>query len=182
MKNTTSENFRLRLQWLTELTERKISPSKSEMKSLGTMRDFCTLSIPSLFNSISFNSLKNAAIELSEKHKGLNLWDDLKSKRASAFALHAPTIVTPPTASLPSVEEQAKLALLDAHISTMAYFELYNFMSILIKQNSNNANEILASISIKLQTSKAKHHSFLIHHDYFPASNLTVIKGGKQVG
>jgi hypothetical protein len=182
MRNTTSENFRLRLKWLAEITERKINPSKLEINALSTMRLFCGLRVSKWFDKISLNSLKSTALELSEQQRGLDLWIDLKSMRAAAFALHVPNAATPPTAPMPSAEDQAKSALLDAHISSMAYFELYKFMSLLVQQNSNNASEILASIDIKLQTSKAKHHSFLIHHNNFTASSLTVIKGGKDGG
>lgn len=182
MRNTTNENFRLRLKWLTEITERRLLPSKPEINALSTMRNFCALKVANWFDEISLNSLKSAALEFSTQQRGLDLWADLKSMRAAAYALHIPTSATPPTAPLPSAEDQAKIALLDAHISSMAYFELLNFMSLLVQQNSNNASEILASIDIKLKTSKAKYHSFLISQNYFTPSNLTVIKGGKDVG
>ena len=77
MRNTTGENFRLRLKWLAEITERKINPSKLEINALSTMRLFCGLRVSKWFDKISLNSLKSAALELSEQQRGLDLWIDL---------------------------------------------------------------------------------------------------------
>jgi len=180
MKTTTSANLRLRHKWLEQVLGRGISPSKAQILGIANMRDFCRLEIPEWFSPVALNTLKHAASRCASTNEFEHLWAEIKDLRARAFLLYTPKANTPTDSPLPAPKDQARIALLEAHISAMAYFDIYNFLVLLREQNSHNAHDILSSIKIKIDTSKAKYQSFLLHNAISQTNTLHIIKGGKK--
>lgn len=182
MRNTTSNNLYSRHTWLTQVLTKEILPSKAECRALSTMRSFCALEVSNCFNRISLNSLKQAAKCSKADIPGSSLWDEMLEMRAKAFALSTPKVNQADTPSLPTFKEQARIALLEAHIASMAYFDVLTFLEHFDTQNSRSAEEIRASIALKVKTSKAKYHSFLISDQMISSHKMMVIDGGKKNG
>jgi hypothetical protein len=180
MKTTTSDNLRLRHKWLEQVVARGISPSKSQILGIATMRDFCRLEMPSWFPPVALNTLKHAASRCESTNGFEHLWAEIKDLRTRAFLLYTPKANTATNTPLPSFKDQARIALLEAHISTIAYFDIYNFLVLLREQNSDDAPGILSSIKLKIDASKAKYQSFLLHDTTLQTNTLHIIKGGKE--
>lgn len=182
MRSTTSKNLHSRHTWLIQVLTKEISPSKAEFRALSTMRSFCALEVSNNFKPISLNSLKQAAKAAKPDIPGSSLWDKMIEMRAKAFALWTPKVNTPLPPNLPSLKEQAHIALLEAHIASMAYFDVLTFLERIDPQSSRSAEEIRASIALKVKTSKAKYHSFLISDQMISSHKIKIIDGGKRNG
>ncbi len=182
MKATTLDNMRRRHKWLQQVIEHEVLPSKTQIHGIATMRAFCKLEVSEWFPPIALNTLKHAASPCISTKGFENFWYEIKDLRVRAFALHTPKASLSTTAPLPSWKDQAEIALLEAHISTIAYFDIYNYLMTLSTLSSQDAQEILHSIKIKLETSKAKYQSFLLHHSTMHSGKLHMIKGGKDYG
>ena len=180
MKTTTSDNLRLRHKWLEQVLAGAISPSKAQVLGIATMRDFCRLEIPGWFSPVALNTLKHAASRCESTNEFEHLWAEVKHLRARAFLLFTPKAHTQTNSPLPALKDQTRIALLEAHVSAMAYFDIYNFLVLLREQNSHDARGILSSINIKIGTSKAKYQSFLLHDAIIQTNTLHIIKGGKE--
>jgi len=182
MRTTTNKNFNSRQIWLTKVLSREISPSTGEFLALSTMKSFCALAVSDRFKRISLNSLKQAAKSSMLGSPGLSMWSEMLDMRAKAFALSTPTVIEATAPSLPSLTEQARIALLEAHIASMAYFDVLTFLERIDPQSSHSAEEIRALIALKVKTSKAKYHSFLTSDQMITSQNIKIIDGGKKNG
>ncbi|WP_426131426.1 hypothetical protein [Pseudomonas sp. DWP1b1] len=182
MRTTTINNLHSRRTWLTKVLSGESLPSKEEFRALSTMKSFCLLEIPGLFKRISLNSLKQAAKSSMLDIPVSNMWSEMLEMRAKAFALSTPTVIEAPTPSLPTFKEQARIALLEAHIASMAYFDVLTFLERIDPQSSHSAEEIRAYIALKVKTSKVKYHSFLTSDLMISSKNIKVIDGGKKNG
>jgi len=182
MRTTTSKNFYSRRSWLTEVLIGEISPSKEEFRALSTMKGFCLLEIPSRFRRISLNSLKHAAKSSQLDISGSNMWGEMLEMRAKAFALSAPKVTKDIAPALPPLKEQARTALLEAHIASMAYFDVLTFLERIDPQRSRSAEEIRDAIALKVKSSKARYHAFLVSDELMSPQNLIIIDGGKKNG
>lgn len=182
MRDTTNKNLHSRHTWLSQVLSKEITPSKAQLRALSSMRGFCKLEVAGCFTSISLNSLKQAAKVAQFGISGSSLWDKMLQMRTMAFALLTPKVNPAPAPNLPSDKDQARIALLEAHIASMAYFDILTFLERIDPQNTRSADEIRAAIALKVKTSKAKYHSFLISDQIFSSEKMKVIDGGKKDG
>lgn len=179
MRNTTHDNYLNRYNWLEQALELKTHLSKAEIQGIASMRDFCSLEVKGHFTKISLNTLKSAAGILDQNTQNRNSWETIKTMRAKLFALHTPQSTKNSAPLLPPQEEQLRVAFLESHIISMAYYDLFNFLNLLAAQKSQDANQILASIDLKIKTSTAKYQKYLCTHKATSTENLQLIQGGK---
>lgn len=182
MRNSTIKNLRARHTWLTKALSHEITPLRSEIQAMSSMRSFCSLKVPNWFNAISLNSLKQAVNTSVLASSGIHSWTHVIELRTRVFELYTPRFEPTVVPTLPSDKEQARIALLEAHIASMAYFDIYNFLELLAKNRYGSAEEILASVELKTKTSKAKYHSFLINDKIISSKNIKIFDGGKKNG
>lgn len=180
MRNTTNKNFQNRFLWLQKALCREIQLSKSDVQGISSMKSFCQFEINGWFTRISLNSLKTAASLIDQGEQDNDLWSNMKTMRAQLFTLYTPNSTQNSAPPLPPLEDQLRIALLETHIISMAYYDLFNFMNLIAEHNSKDANQILASICLKIKTSKAKYQTYLSTHDAISSDNLQVIQGGKS--
>lgn len=181
MRNTTANNLSARHKWLKQALSRQITPTRPEIQAISSMRDFCKLEVPNWFKPISLNTLKQAA-KASKLGPDNHLWVEIIQMRVRTFELYTPKALVTTAPILPGYQEQARIALLEAHVASMAYFDIYKFLELINTKGSDSAQEILASVALKIKTSKAIYQSFLIGNSMISSENMKVIDGGKKIG
>jgi hypothetical protein len=177
MKNLTIDNYCQRVIWLEKINVGVISVDPCKIKYFDNIKAFCKMRCDS-FDEISYNSLKSAA-RLADS-LGVDddtAWDKLKFLfRDAKHAVHASTLSEPPI--LPSAEDLAEKALLDAHICSMAFIELLTFLSKLAETFDKDRLYTADRIRTQLEISKAKFKSLISHADTHDGSrpSLKLIK------
>lgn len=183
MRNSTRNNVEQRILWLNCLVSSSAKASKSEIPFLSSIKEFCKLSIKGQFSPISYNTLKEAASALPSNSNFITEvdgWEYLKrlfeQAKHNSLPIQTPEIKQP----LPPSDEILDRTLLDSHICSMAYLELYNFLTQLTKQDIPESTRKLINHQIKISTAKFK--DIISHSDKFSSSNkkLRIVQFGDQ--
>ncbi|GKQ45675.1 MULTISPECIES: hypothetical protein [Pseudomonas] len=148
MRNSSSENVRNRLEWLEAVLNKKITINERVTLSLKTMRSFCALAIAGRFSSIAYNTLRNATMNLNEPAQGYQNWAYLVELRQRCFETFKVVELEHKESKVASKDKDSQ-ALLYAHICSMAYLEIYQFLERLVSQPEEMST--LATTSIKNQ-------------------------------
>lgn len=155
MRNSTAENLANRLSWLEEVLNRIIPIHEQIVLSLKTMRSFCGLEIKGRFETISYNTLHTAAMNTSARIKGHSNWAYMADLRQQCYDTFK-TSEQPPPASSIQLKDAAAQALLDAHICSMAYLEIFQFLEKLISQPDEIPTRTHSAIKNQLAISREK--------------------------
>lgn len=182
MRNSTRTNVEERIRWLAGVVAGKIKFPRQDASALANLRNFCKLSINNSFGVISYNTFKQAASALNPDDNLLiydNGWATIRDLLEQARRVCAPAPTPSPKESLPPPKEILERTLLDAHICSMAYLELYNFLRQL-SQDEVPAS-IKKSIENKLEITAAKFRLIISHsNQHTPPKNiLRVVDSGK---
>ncbi|MHC8392688.1 hypothetical protein ACYZT8_03325 [Pseudomonas sp. LB3P93] len=181
MRNSTIENLGRRYDWLTQLINSNASASKSAISSLKSMRTFCALAVPGVFEEIAYNSLKACAQEVGIPRAFATAitdhWLLLKKLRSDAYEQLCPIPVSKKTDASFTLEQQENSALLHAHICALAYIELLRFLNDLINKDFTLSESTSLNIARKIAESSEKFDAisspFVSTH-----KNFSVIQGG----
>lgn len=186
MRSSSARNFESRYKWLEGISNGSIVATASQLNLLASMRDFCALEVPGSFERISYNTLKSIGLSLESKalpiQVSLDLWVSLKHLRELAYgkALYHKKMSSP--LSILSWEEKARRALLDAHIATTAYLDIFDFLQSFLRDHPDCPPEIKLKLENRLSESKAKYQLFLIGFKAGPPKpSLSVIDGGRDL-
>ncbi|WP_223507921.1 hypothetical protein [Pseudomonas sp. BF-B-25] len=183
MRNSTKTNVEQRIDWLSEVASRRIKIPKQERPYLINLREFCKLSIANCFDKISYNTLKQSASALTPHDNPLireNGWAALKDLLEQARRVCAPAPTPSPKDPLPPPKEVLDRTLLDAHMCSMAYIELYNFLRMLSRQDIPSSMK--KTIDHQLEITTAKFKLIVSHSDNFapPQKALRVVAIGEH--
>lgn len=183
MRNSTKTNVEQRINWLSDVTSRRIKIPKQEHPYLTNLREFCNLEIPNRFGQISYNTLKQSSSDLTSRDNPLireNGWATLKDLLEHARRVCAPAPTPMPKDPLPPPKEILDRTLLDAHICSMAYIELYNFLRTLSQKDLPHS--IKKTIDHQLDITSAKFKLIISHSDNFapPQKALRAVIKGKN--
>lgn len=130
------------------------------------------------FAIIAYNSLKSAAShgEVGDDRNDI-CWQEFKLLFSQVKDVVDISIVSVAPV-LPNAHVLAELALLDAHICSMAYIELLCFLSSLAGTITTNPNLAADRVRIQLEISKAKFKSVISHASNYDGAKpcLTLIK------
>lgn len=159
----TIDNYYQRIIWLEKINIGVIGIDPCNIKYFDNLKAFCRMKGDS-FDEISYNSLKNAAHLTDSLGVDDAAWNKLKLLfRSAKHAVHASTLSEPPI--LPSAEDLAEKALLDAHICSMAFIELLTFLSQLAENFDRDRLYTADRIRMQLDISKAKFKSIASYAD-----------------
>lgn len=159
MKNSTNNNIIARYRWLEAIKSGSISVTKKQAQAISSMREFCKLEVPDYFTKIAYNTLKSKTttgkiIELNAP--GISLWEYIKTLRQEA-ADTIPKSETPsPKYNNPDLPELYAAALLEAHLCSLAYLEIYRFLDDLASSPHEKNLDISELISNQLKICSAK--------------------------
>lgn len=181
MRNSTKTNVVERIRWLSNIAAGKIKFPKQDASALANLRSFCKLSINNAFGEISYNTFRQAAVALKPEENFLihdNGWTTLKDLLEQARRVCAPAPTPSPKEPLPPSKEVLDRTLLDAHICSMAYLELYSFLRQL-SQDDVPAS-IKKSIENKLAITEGKFRLIISHSDQYspPKNALRPVRSG----
>lgn len=176
MRISTARNIENRLYWLEGVLDRKISISDSIVPSLKTMRSFCALSVKGHFSPIAYNTLRNAAINTDTHPERNKNWDYLVTLRAKCYETFRKVELQPSSSTLESRHTDAQ-SLLDAHICSMAYLEIYHFLEKLIAQPDQISPRTQAAIKNQLILSREKFQGIVSYKEFHssPVSSLKLV-------
>ncbi|WP_162130458.1 hypothetical protein [Pseudomonas sp. GM84] len=183
MRNSTKNNVQHRIHWLNCLISNTIKASKAELPFLSSIKEFCKLSIEHQFSPISYNTLKEAASNLPSNSNfvaGNDGWEYLRKLFEQAKRNSLPAQTPEIKKQLPPSDEILDRTLLDSHICSMAYLELYNFLIQLAKQDIPESARSLINHQIKISAAKFK--EIISHSDKFSSPNkkLRIVQSGDQ--
>lgn len=170
MRNSTTSNFKQRKLWLEEIADGKIKPTKEQQPSLVSLREFCKLSVKSRFEKIAYNTLKSAALQKQNnqtRSSSIDGWDDLKESLTQARLISNPAATPTPKETLPPAKDVQARTLLEAHICSMAYLELFSFLSSLLSYKPELPDAYRALIEHQLAITSAKFKLIISHTDQF---------------
>ena len=186
MRSSSARNFESRYKWLQGISNGSITATSSQLDLLASMRVFCALEVPGSFEKISYNTLKSIGLSLESKalpiQVSLGLWASIKHLREQAYgkALYHKKVLSP----LPilSWEDKARRALLDSHIATTAYLDIFYFLQSFLRDHPDCPPEMKLKLENRLSESKAKYQSFLVGFKAGPPKpSLSVIDGGRDL-
>jgi hypothetical protein len=184
MRNLTNRNFTQRVLWLEQIVAKTILPKPEQLKLMRSVREFCTLSINDRFNNIAYNTLKSAAEQNKFILKGTSYfnWDDLKNLLREATSASESATIAIPKKALPPPDEMLARTLLEAHICSMAYMEILNFLKAFAKNNPSLPDIYKLQIEHQISISTAKFKAIASHTDNFTpgVTNLHTIRPGKK--
>ncbi|MNC29661.1 hypothetical protein D3C75_779190 [compost metagenome] len=172
MRNSTKTNVEQRIDWLSGVASRRIKIPKQVYRSLLNLREFCKLTIANSFDQISYNTLKQSSSALFPRDNPLireNGWTTLKDLLEQARRVCAPDPTPSPKDPLPPPKEILDRTLLDAHICSMAYIELYNFLKMLSRQDIPPGMK--KTIDRQLEITTARFKLIISHSDNFAPPN-----------
>lgn len=159
MRNSVTNNIIARFKWLESVKSRSISVTSKQSHAMSSMREFCKLEVPDLFTKISYNTIKSKTISEhipSLNVPGVNQWDYLKLLRQEAAETFPKPEALAPKFNNPDLAELYSTALLEAHICSMAYIEIYRFLEGLAYRASDKNLDISELIFNQLKISTAK--------------------------
>lgn len=180
MRISHESNISERLKWLAGVLDDSITPSSTQVEALRNLRAFIEMEIPNRFVKVSYNTLKIHATKnrqpLTPKHHATT-WDFLREQRDSAYRKTSSNSAVELTKKeRHDIESQA---LLDAHISNMAYLELYQFLHSLTHEELHMPEQMRVRIQNYLVTSSEKFRNLTSFHRP-EAQSLKLVKGGKK--
>lgn len=183
MRNSTKTNIEQRIGWLSAVASRRIEIPKQGHHSLLNLREFCKLTIANSFDRISYNTLKQSSSALYPHDNPLireNGWSTLKDLLQQARRVCAPDPTPSPKDPLPPPKEILDRTLLDAHICSMAYIELYTFLKLLSQKDIPPS--IKKTIDNQLEITTAKFKLIISHSDNFapPNKSLRAVATGEH--
>ena len=177
MRASTLNNYRGRIVWLQKVKAGEIIVDHKNCKYVASIKQFCKMKVDA-FAIIAYNSLKSAAShgEVGDDRNDI-CWGEFKLLFSQAKDVVDTSIVSVAPV-LPNARVLADLALLDAHICSMAYIELLGFLSSLAGTITTNPNLAVERIRIQLEISKAKFKSVISHASNYDGAKpgLTLIK------
>ncbi|MEB0008545.1 hypothetical protein QN412_23825 [Pseudomonas sp. RTB3] len=136
MKTKTALNIENRIQWLNDIIKHFIKPSSLEAKALNDLKTFFnTALLEGSLSKIAYNTVKKHTLDnrlMGTPRNYANSWEYLKDLRSQA---HGELIARNRLAEVEALpKELEKRALLEAHICSMAYLEIYQFLNALLKE------------------------------------------------
>lgn len=183
MKNSVRDNIFQRIIWLDNVQSGKVKPTQAQLLRLGSLRDFCTLEVSGSFTSISYNSLKTHARTTPGSEFNVpdvsNLWEYIKQLRQHASTVTGPGAGVPTRSELPNSEKLYSTALLEAHLCSMAYFEIYRFLENLAATEIDDTNPLIPKIAHQLSVFRAKFSSIVSPRGPNEGRTFEVIPGGR---
>jgi hypothetical protein len=184
MRNLTSRNFTQRVAWLEEIVAKTVLPKPEQLELMKSVREFCTLSVNDRFNNIAYNTLKSAAEQNKTILNGSSFlnWDDLKRLLKEATSVSESVILSVPKKALPPSDEILARTLLEAHICSIAYMEVLNFLKTFLKTNPTLADVYKLQIEHQIAISTAKFKTLSSHTDNFSSgvTNLHTVRSSTQ--
>jgi hypothetical protein len=181
MRLSTDENVRNRVLWLESLREQ---PQKdpSLLDYFVSLKAFCGLSIPGQFHKISYNTLKCAAKQGIRNLRSMpttDHWEYLKSLFNEVKCLMISTPNRSEKPPLPPSDEILRQTLLDAHICSMAYLEIYKFLDNLIKISPELPVQTNKLITKQLAQCQAKFRTIISHSSTYNQQGvqLKIVEG-----
>jgi hypothetical protein len=183
MRNSTKNNIEHRIDWLSGVVSQRIKIPKQVYNSLLNLREFCKLAIANSFDQISYNTINQSSAALFPCDNPLireNGWATLKDLLEQARRACAPAPTPSPKDPLPPPKEILDRTLLDAHICSMAYIELYNFLKMLSRQDIPPSMK--KTIDHQLEITIAKFKIIISHSDNFapPNKSLRAVATGEH--
>lgn len=185
MRSSSAKNFESRYKWLEGVTNGSITVTPSQLDLLASMRDFCTLEVHGSFEKISYNTLKTIGVSPYSTalriQVSMDLWVSIKHLRELAYgkSLHQKKMSSP--VPILSWEDKARRALLDAHIATTAYLDMFYFLQKFLRDHPDCPPEMKLKLENRLSESKAKYQSFLVGFKAGPPKpSLSIVDGGKN--
>jgi len=177
--NSTEQNIEARIDWLRKIILHEILATETDIAALSDLRSFLATEIEGLFTQKSYNTIKAYAVKnrsIATPHHHANTWEYIKELRTQA---HQETLVKQRLIEgEKNLENLENLALLEAHLCSMAYIEAYEFLRALVREPSL-PNLFQAKINNFISISHAK-YSHITSHGAREGAALQVIQGGKQ--
>lgn len=187
MRSSSAKNFESRYKWLEGVANGSIAAAPSQLNLLTSMRDFCNLEIHGSFERISYNTLKAIGVSSDSTvlriQVSMDLWCSIKHLRELAYgkSLYNKKIESP--VPILSWEDKARRALLDAHIATTAYLDIFYFLQKVLHDHPDCPPEMKRKLENSISESKAKYQSFLVGFKAGPPKpSLSIVDGGKDFG
>jgi len=170
MRNSTAENAQHRLSWLEDVLAKKISIQDHLVPSLRTMRSFCGLTVNGRFKPIAYNTLKNAVMSMTGRTRGHQNWLYFVELRQNCHDVLKAIDSEPVTASVDPSDINSQ-SLLDAHICSMAYVEILNFLEKLTSQPGEMSARTQLAIQNQLAVSREKFKSLMSYEEVQSTTN-----------
>ena len=179
MKTKTALNIENRIQWLDDVVKHVIKPSSVEAQALDDLKTFFnTVLLDGSLPKIAYNTAKNYTLDnrvMGTPRHYANTWEYLKDLRSQA---HGEIIARNRLTEVEtSPRELDKKAMLEAHICSMAYLEIYQFLNTLLKEPALTGH-LRSRISNQLLIFSEK-FSHITSHSPRDGASLQVITGGK---
>jgi len=179
MNTTTLANIEGRIMWLNDVIKHRTKPSNAEADALKDLKKFLNTTLTEYsLAKIAYNTVKNYTTNhriVGTPRNYKNSWDYIKDLRAQAHGEAIAKIRLMEAEDLP--KELEKKALLEAHICSMAYFEIYQFLQTLLLEPSLS-EYIHSKITNQLIIFSEK-FSHIASHSPRDGISLQVIEGGK---
>jgi len=159
MRGLINNNIIARFRWLEAIKSGSISVTKKQAHSISSMKVFCDLEVPNCFTKIAYNTLKSKtnSEQIRELNiPGVNQWDYLKLLRQEAAETIPKSEAPSPKFNNPDLPELYSAALLEAHLCSMAYIEMYCFLEEIASRAPDKKLDIPELISNQLKIFSAK--------------------------
>lgn len=183
MRDSINNNIIARFRWLEAIKSKSISVTKKQAQAISSMKEFCDLEVPDYFTKIAYNTLKSKTISgkiLELYVPAVNQWDYIKLLRQEAAETIPKSEAPSPKFNNPDLPELYSVALLEAHLCSLAYLEIYHFLEDLAPKASDKNLDFGELISNQLKTCSAK-FSAIVSPGLMTSGgrNFELIIGGK---
>jgi hypothetical protein len=183
MRNTSLANVIARHKWLVQVTKQELQISKDSLEAFRTIKTFCQLEIPGKFQAISLNTLKStckqALIPNIYAPAFNSQWEyflDVYSKVQAIAKLKANIKIS---ATLTITDgEKIKQANLQAHLCTLAFYNLLNGLTNFLGTQSDLSDLSKARLQrqIDIATERFK---FISSPCEVAAAEISIVRGKK---
>ena len=179
MQTKTVLNIEGRIQWLNDVIKHTIKPTPLEAKALDDLKTFFNTALhDGSLSKIAYNTVKKRTIDnkvMGTPPNYTNSWEYLKDLRSQA---HGEVIAKSRLAEVEALpKELEKKALLEAHICSMAYLEIYQFLNALLKETTlTEYLRLRLSNQLLIFSEKFSH---ITSHSARDGVSLQIITGGK---
>jgi hypothetical protein len=159
MRDLINNNIIARFRWLEAIKSRSISVTKKQAQAISSMKEFCHLEVPDHFTNIAYNTLKSRTTsgKIQELNvPGANQWDYVKLLRQEAAETIPKSEAPSPKFNNPNLPDLYSTALLEAHLCSLAYLEIYRFLEDLVFRTTDENSDLSELISNQLKICSAK--------------------------
>lgn len=181
MKNSTTQNIQNRYEWLIDILEGRISLSKAHQEKLVDMKAFCDLEIPSLFDKISYNTLKNYCLNkgiLGSPHSIDNHWEYMRALRKKVHLAYTTGRSEAEALSKPTQKDLINEAFNQAQLASIAYLDLFKFIKKIVESDLTLNDATKQTITNFLFESSLKFEKISSYSKTSPKT-WSIIQGGK---